>query len=105
MKLDEFEELLDNRIRKIQYTLGKKALEYSNEIDRLHNFKRAAETLRCTNEQALIGMFSKHLVSILDLVDEESNNLLVWDEKLGDAINYLILLEALVLERITNNED
>lgn len=53
----------------------------------------------------------KHIISILDMVDDLDHikpsvkdsiflaKLPQWDEKIGDAINYLILLRALVEER------
>jgi hypothetical protein len=45
----------------------------------------------------------KHDVSILDIVDDIYADMFVEDgvidEKIGDAINYLILLKAVLLER------
>jgi hypothetical protein len=51
----------------------------------------------------------KHIVSVFDLVqwaDTEGDMLTeaVIDEKIGDTINYLILLEGLLLRRITNKQ-
>lgn len=106
MKHEDFKRLLTKRIDKIHGVLGLKAKEYSSDADRMHNFKRAAAMLQVTPEQALIGMFTKHMVSILDLVDDISKDRHArqetWEEKIGDAVNYLILLEGLVAER--NNE-
>ena len=103
-----FNEILDDRISKIKKVLSKKAGEYSSGNDRLHNFKRAA-ALNCeTPEKALAGMLTKHIVSIYDMIDGLDStscpDYSVWDEKLGDAINYCILLEALIIERITTTE-
>ena len=71
--------------------------------DRLYNFKRAAEISQTTPQKALIGMFLKHLVSVFDLADGklESTPAMV-NEKVGDAINYLILLEAILKENRIN---
>jgi hypothetical protein len=104
-----FDEILEDRISKIRKVLSKKAGEYSSGDDRLHNFKRAA-ALNCeTPEKALAGMLTKHIVSIYDMIDDLDSmscpDYAVWDEKLGDAINYCILLEALISERIHNNFD
>jgi hypothetical protein len=48
-------------------------------------------------------MLSKHLISVYDMVDDLNNHIEspmeVWKEKIGDSINYLILLEALLYER------
>ena len=71
--------------------------------DRLHNFNRAAEMLRTTREKALVGMWAKHVVSILDIVDDFPKvvpSIEMIDEKLGDLINYSILLEANLKEDI-----
>ena len=49
-------------------------------------------------------MWIKHVVSIKDLVDDlEYGDMAMreeWDEKIGDAINYLFLLNGLVVERL-----
>ena len=113
MKSEDFDAILEQRLNRIKEVLISKGQEYSSKTDRLHNFKVAARIGKKeeTPEQALLGMLKKHLVSIMDLVEETKislegityrPNLNVWDEKLGDAINYLILLEALVIERRTN---
>lgn len=92
-----FKKILDFRIKKIRETLDKKAEEYSRG-DRLYNFKRAGEIMRTDPENSLMGMFMKHLVSVIDIVEtgDYTNDLL--NEKIGDAINYLILLEAILKE-------
>ncbi|MBE9592101.1 MAG: hypothetical protein IMF19_01345, partial [Proteobacteria bacterium] len=52
----------------------------------------------------------KHIVSVFDLVqwaDTEGDMLTeaVIDEKIGDTINYLILLEGLLLRRMESRRD
>ena len=97
MKTQEFNELLEERLKKIKETLGAKAVEYAFNNDRLHNFKVAAQLSDNTPTHALWGMAMKHLVSVVDLVtgrlENKRKNI---DEKIGDMINYLILLEALL---------
>ena len=98
-----FENILITRIGKIQSTLASKAKEYATS-DRLHNFKVAARRLDCTPERALVGMKEKHCVSVQDIVNDLDKGILPTDnlinEKIGDEINYLILLEALLKERL-----
>ena len=99
MNHKEFEELLEERLNKIRSVLANKNREYASDEDKLHNFKRAGLMLNCTKEKALIGMWTKHIISILDIVDkwEDSRDfpeIALLEEKIGDAINYLILLEA-----------
>lgn len=97
---EDFEEVLESRIQRIRSVLGHKAVEYASSGDRLHNFKRASEMLRVSPEEALMGMFAKHMVSIMDMVDEGSDSPMeMWEEKIGDAINYLILLEGVIREK------
>ncbi|MBD3352829.1 MAG: hypothetical protein GF364_15185 [Candidatus Lokiarchaeota archaeon] len=107
MKLDseKFNQLLNERIKKIQDILGNKAKEYSCHHDRLHNFRIASNMIDDTMAKALWGMALKHLVSVDDIVNKRldwSNKELV-DEKIGDMINYLILLEAVIEEWRINN--
>ena len=99
MTPERFNDLLENRLSLTRDVLGSKAGEYASTSDRLHNFKAAAAMLRGTPEQALLGMLVKHMVSIYDMVlDGQPRAIALWDEKIGDAINYMILLEALVKE-------
>ncbi len=109
MKQHIFEQVLLSRIAKTKEVLGSKSKEYSSDEDKLHNFKRAARMLGCTPEQALIGFMTKHVISILDMVDGLAKGktypIGVWSEKLGDNINYNILLEALVQERFNEEVD
>ena len=96
MEATEFNELLEERIKKIKETLESKAGEYSSKSDRLHNFKVAAQISDSTPQHALWGMAMKHLVSVVDLISGRlENNRANVDEKIGDMINYLILLEAI----------
>ena len=100
MNNTEFEKILDARIKAIRETLAGKAKEYASE-DRLYNFKRAAEIDQTTPEAALKGMWLKHVVSVLDLISgklELSEKTI--NEKIGDSINYLILLEAVFKEKL-----
>lgn len=102
MKTVRFENILSERLKKCIDTLSVKANEYATE-DRLHNFKVAAQLQNCTPITALAGMMAKHTVSVYDLAERQENGLVVtkemWDEKIGDHINYLLLLDALITEK------
>jgi hypothetical protein len=103
MNTEDFNKVVDARIEKTKATLIKKAAEYSSDEDRLHNFKIAGRINGETPEKALWGMMAKHLVSVIDIIADSNRGKLpsasMRDEKLGDAINYLILLEALLIEK------
>jgi len=101
----EFEELFKEITKRNYKTAIAKNQEYATPIDKLHNFKRAANMLQCTPEKALIGMWTKHIISILDIVnkiDSDKNIVLtklMLEEKIGDAMIYLALLEGIIKER------
>ena len=102
MNTNDFNAIIREQIDRCENTLCKKAEEYATE-DRLHNFKAAAGLQSCLPTTALAGMMCKHTVSVYDMInDVESGKdfpLELWDEKIGDSINYLLLLSALVRER------
>lgn len=96
MNNETFNTLLERRINLTCKVLARKSEEYSSSADRLHNFKRAAIIDNVTPAQALKGMYLKHLVSILDMIDSGEKPSQAWiDEKIGDSINYNILLEGI----------
>lgn len=98
MTNEEFNEVVEYRIGRIREVLQKKAKEYATD-DRLHNFKIAARILNTTPEKALLGMAMKHAVSVLDLIEGRNLEQHIIDEKCGDLINYVILLEAMLLKK------
>ena len=108
MNNETFEKVLDARIERCRETLIVKAREYATQ-DRLHNFKVAAELQGCTPAKALAGMMCKHTVSVYDLINEFESGIeitpIMWDEKIGDSINYLLLLNALIVEDRLERKD
>lgn len=105
MKDARFVQIVESRIRSYKKKLFlSKATEYSRNNDRLHNFYAAARMQNITPEEALRGMMSKHLVSIMDMIDDSAKHHKIPDrgmiqEKFDDAINYLHLLEGLFEEK------
>ena len=57
---------------------------------------------KCTPVKALGGMMAKHTVSVYDLIEDYEQGKTIsqemWAEKIGDSINYLLLLTALLEE-------
>ncbi len=87
-----------NRSRKI---LLKKGVEYSGEFDRLENFKRAGAAQAILPEQALWAMAMKHVISISDMVKHPADfTKAQWYEKTGDLRNYMVLLDALLIDGV-----
>lgn len=102
MNHEQFATLADNRLNHCRQVMVEKAKEYSRNGDRLHNFKRAADMDGTTPTRSLWGMWKKHLVSIADMIDDLDDGKVPSEsmvaEKLGDNINYSILLEGLIEE-------
>ena len=103
MNHETFVALAAKRFQACHDILAAKSAEYSRSGDKLHNFRRASALLGCSPERALVGMMAKHIMSVLDLVNDiEAEGLPKADlvsEKIGDLVNYSVLLEALITER------
>lgn len=108
MNNTEFEKIITEQFDRCRETLVKKAEEYADDTDRLHNFKIAAKLQGVTPLTALGGMMAKHTVSVYDLIrrheDGEAIDRAMWDEKIGDSLNYLLLLQGLLAEE-RNRDD
>lgn len=99
MTSENFNHELKVQMQRSVDILCKKAVEYATD-DRLHNFKIAAALEQITPVQALAGMMSKHTVSVYDMcMSGEEYPIELWEEKITDHINYLLLLNAMVRER------
>lgn len=105
MKSETFDKIVDKQLEFCTKILCNKAVEYATD-DRLHNFKVAAQLQDITPIQALEGMMAKHTVSIYDMCTSNKDYpLALWDEKITDSINYLLLLKALVVEVTCNSDE
>lgn len=96
----EFNKLVDERIKLIQSVLQKKGAEYANDKDVFHNFEEGTKmSFHDTREMVAWEYMMKHMISIKDMISSKSTfseNTI--REKFGDAINYLILMEAMMLD-------
>jgi len=112
MNTEQFNQVLEQRISLIRKSLVEKAKEYARD-DRLHNFNRLAKLQENPREVSLIHLCDKQYISIHDMIDDlhlhlltdcqcsekmSSTDLSLWKEKIGDVINYMILLEAMIEE-------
>lgn len=96
---DAYEIAVRDQIEHCWRLLFSKRKEYAT-ADPFHNFRRAADLQGITKEQALIGMMDKHVISVHDMVNEAAEGADFsadkWQEKIGDNINYLLILWAMV---------
>ena len=110
MNKNTFERFVEDTLGMAQKVLTRKSGEYSSSDDKLHNFVAAAKLMRCnTKEFALLGMLNKHLVSVVDMIEKyektgelPTSNMI--DEKIGDSINYFILLKACFYDDMIKKE-
>ncbi len=101
MKVEQFNALIEQNLELVRAVLVKKTAEYNLDEDRLSVFKRAGALQKETPEEALLGMLTKHIISIYDMVkDKGEYSLDKWQEKCIDSINYLLLLLALEAEKM-----
>tara|TARA_R100001129_G_scaffold7028_1_gene5339 strand:- start:1360 stop:1674 length:315 start_codon:yes stop_codon:yes gene_type:complete len=103
MKVKNFKKLLEERFSKTRKVYSKKMNEYANDLDVFLSFKKGVGfSFQNTPEGVAWEYACKHFESIKTIIsklpDEIPSDELV-DEKIGDAINYLIILEGLIKER------
>lgn len=107
MTKEEFDSIFKDTIKTISTTLLKKRQEYAPDAfnnDCLRNFKLGSSLLG-SSEMCLCSYLLKHIVSIFDMSKNPmSYDIQVWNEKITDSINYLLLLKALVIEEKKNSE-
>lgn len=99
MNTKDFEHVIDKQLTACRRVLVGKAQEYAQDDDRLHNFRVAAGMHGSNMRKALAGMMAKHTVSVYDMCNSVNDYPIeMWDEKITDHINYLLLLRAIVAE-------
>jgi uncharacterized protein YktA (UPF0223 family) len=102
MTREDFSKRAEKRIDLVRQTLLTKHKEYAKDDNVFRNFDEAAGglSLHSTSAEVLWSYMTKHLVSIKDIVSDNVpvDNEVV-SEKIGDVINYLILLEAMLNEK------
>jgi hypothetical protein len=108
MKRNRFNEIVDQTLEQVTEVLIEKSIEYSRNDNPFHNFDVGARKTGLIREKVLDGMALKHDISIDDMVNDiEDGKLPSYDainEKFGDAINYLILKKASIIDRIENKK-
>ena len=97
-----FNQLVKVTFKNATGILSAKAKTYATKADRLDNFKQVALLSRKTPVGALKGMVDKHIVALSDFVYAHEHGMVIpteeWEEKIGDILNYMVLLRALLTE-------
>ena len=109
MNAKDFDKIVAARMAWCNKTLCAKGDEYARDGDRLWNFKAAGRKRNQHPAQALAGMEVKHDVSVDDIIDGLARGIVppkeFVAEKIGDSINYLLLLEGLIEEERKKREE
>ena len=103
MNLKKFEILLKEIFKRTENVFLTKRNEYANNEDVFKSFKNGVGfSLHTEPEQVAWSYLAKHLESIQSIIkklpNEKPSKELI-EEKVGDAINYLIIIEGLLKER------
>jgi len=99
MTREDFSRRVEKRIDLVRQTLLTKHKEYAKDDNVFRNFDEAAGglSLHGSSAEVLWSYMTKHLVSIKDIVaNNKPVDTTAVSEKIGDVINYLILLEAML---------
>lgn len=102
MNAERFNEIVNKQIEDIKDILLTKSIEYATD-DRLYNFKKGNELFGSKDLPSSVcwGYMLKHLVSVHDIANGiRAASLEQINEKIGDSINYLILLKGLLIEQL-----
>jgi len=107
MEAAQFDIVIDEQIDRSRNMLFSKNAHYNPNADKLRGFKATAALRGTTPQGALAGMMAKHTLSVYDMCESgEEYPIEVWNEKISDHINYLLLLRAVVEEqRILNGSE
>ena len=103
--------VVERRLELIKTVLQSKGTEYGADITAFHNFEEAIGfSLHNKPSSTAWEFMVKHLVSIKDIITayEKEGKLpteAILQEKIGDAINYLILIEGLFKQEIITKSE
>lgn len=109
MTREQFNQLVDVFIGDMQKKLGVKRAEYATDSDVFANFNKASKVRNRAREAIAFDYALKHLVSIIDIIEEFENGykdipdgLIL--EKFTDFANYLVLIYAMNQEHTSKKE-
>tara|TARA_R110000868_G_scaffold140348_3_gene355896 strand:+ start:186 stop:518 length:333 start_codon:yes stop_codon:yes gene_type:complete len=104
MKPEEFEKAINDYLHIIKANLIDKAIEYAPGADRLANFNKGSNITGEIREKVLFGFALKHLVSIMDMIEDIEKGELPTNnkasEKIGDLGTYMAILYACIQDRL-----
>ena len=104
MSEQEFEEIVDNRLKQVKELLLVKGKEYRRNGNPFHNFEVGSDITGEHSTRVLDGFLLKHMISYRDMLDDiEAGNEIsieLISEKFGDVVTYMCIQEALFLKTV-----
>lgn len=92
-----FDQMVKRRVKLIREIFATKHVEYTPNGNPFENFDKAAVFNNTTPAKALWGMATKHFISVKQICESDKKHSHDFiDEKIGDSINYLILLNGML---------
>lgn len=99
MNHDTFATIWQDAVTHSETTLLVKSDEYGTSEDVLHNIRQSAVLEQTTLRASVGGKLSTAIVKIYDMIrEDELAPVEAWDNKIGEAINYLMLLKAAAID-------
>jgi len=103
MTLRVFKKIIKRQIEECYRPLLNRRGIYDRNEDTMSQFKDGAILLDQTPEQVLLGMWAKHLITLLTCI-KQGKEVSTYVEHITDSINYLILLRCLYEEKKGGND-
>lgn len=96
----EFNNTMLDLLEKVKNIMSSKGNQYNeNPTDRFDQFKKASTLTKISPVRTLYGMWVKHIISLSDMISSEKQYPReLWEEKIIDNINYLLLLGGAIKE-------
>lgn len=110
MNNQRFIAIMQHRITACQDVMGAKSAEYATDTDKLANFREIAIECELPLIKVAQVLGAKHFVSVRKIIRDVISGKFatitdaLMDEKFTDAINYLIILEAITREAQDEHE-
>lgn len=106
MTREEYNKAIEEQINICRDLLISKGKEYSTNDDPLHNFNAAAPLYSGDPKKVLGGYMLKHVTSVYDMIQSDDEySIDKWTEKITDNINYLLILKAMIIDRLSSSAD
>ena len=103
MTIDKLDDVFKDTFNTILELSQKKNSEYSSTVDVFSNFNKASTGLSFHNKKEMVAWeyLTKHLQSIKDIISSDKYvSEEVLNEKFNDAITYLLLIKAMMYEKM-----